>query len=1182
MKKIILSLLLSIGVAQFAKAQLYDTSGTKQYSSQLAPIYNNSNSFDGSYVQMIYSPTDVVADTLFGIQFEMTANVNPAAFIAASGDWEVWVGETTQSSFGQYITTGITKIFDGIVKVNGTKLYVYFDNYHIYSGTQNLVVGILENTNGNSSPTFWQGNAGTASVTRTVNFNAPGFNVLNANASTSTVNNNTGMGAGKFGRPFTEFIISEPCEVPTNMVFSNIKQNTAQLTFDSLNGNNWDISYLLPGAGGTISFNSPTSQNVPFNSLARFTDYTVDVSANCGAFGTSETTSASFTSKRCDSIHTSISESFEPISGSGNTHFTTGCWSVLGGGNPSFRTTSPAAHDGNQYIRMASSNDYLVLPELEQVGTGVLSFWANSNSNLSTTIRVGILTDPKDVSSFVSIKNFNKPGGYTWQQFTVDFSQFLPLPFDKKYIAIRADRTGMNFDKIEFKADSVVSNFVQDFENMMQFTGVNEEGWVGYFDVGGYGSLAFGEVVPSGAAFSGNDHLYIFDENDVSYLTSPKVEVTNKRLKFAARSSGASTRPIYVGTISSPTIKDTATFIPFDTINATSTNTQFIVDLSSSIATNSHIAFKLPAVSTSGGIILDLIEFGQPDLIINDSLCIGDSIVLTNKIIRNSGTYLDTLQGTIGDSIVQYNATFFVGSNDTLTVEICDSLLSPSGKIWRTAGTYYDTIPTGTNCDSLFTFYITKSINVATVNAPSFCLGDSLRVTINPSQTDVEYTFASANPNVRFVNTPKSLGNGGALTLTSGNYNRDFLAQVVASKIDSIPPNAINLGGTADRIAHAMPANLNYSQSFTVEAWMSVSDTFATNRKPFFFAGPAGGTNNSDIEFYVFDNSTKTINLLFNRSGSTRAVATWDNVMVFNQWFHIAVSYDQSLGNATLYINGVSQGAVNIGSVTQRSNSSIAWGAIDQAGFGTLNGFNDKIDQMRIWDDYRTPNEILANMNVCMTGAESDLVANFTADEATGTTITDNVSGLISTIHNPITNPWVNGGLKCGVVSCVAVIDTFNIDVDSVDVTTTQNARVLTANAVGATYQWLDCSNNYAPISVGGTNQSYTALANGSYAVEVTQNGCADTSACLTVVGVGINNIDLSTAFNLYPNPTTGWVHIESDIEIENIRLFSMDGRVVKTELNTNKLNLSDLSIGVYFIVIETQKGTIRKKLVKQ
>jgi len=1182
MKKILLALLLSTGVTQFAKAQLYDTSGTKQYSGQLAPIYNNSNSFDGSYVQMIYSPTDVVADTLFGIQFEMTANVNPASFVAASGDWEVWIGETTQSSFGQYITTGITKVFDGIVKVNGTKLYVYFDNYHIYSGTQNLVVGILENTNGNSSPTFWQSNAGTASVTRTVNFNAPGFNVLNANANTSTVNNNTGMGAGQFGRPFTEFIISEPCEVPTNMVFSNIKQNTAQLTFDSLNGNNWDISYLLPGAGGTISFNSPTSQNLPFNSLARFTDYTVDVSANCGAFGTSETTSASFTSKRCDSIHTSISESFEPISGTGNTHFTTGCWSVLGGGNPSFRTTSPAAHDGNQYIRMASSNDYLVLPELEQVGTGVLSFWANSNSNLSTTIRVGILTDPKDASSFVSIKNFNKPGGYTWGNFTVDFSQFLPLPFDKKYIAIRADRTGMNFDKIEFNADSVASNFVQDFENMMQFTGVNEEGWVGYFDVGGYGSLAFGEVVPSGAAFSGNDHLYIFDENDVSYLTSPKVEVTNKRLKFAARSSGASTRPIYVGTISSPTIKDTATFIPFDTINTTSVNTQFIVDLSSSIVTNSHIAFKLPAVSTSGGIILDLIEFGQPDLIINDSLCIGDSIVLTNKIIRNSGTYLDTLQGTIGDSIVQYNATFFVGSNDTLTVEICDSLLSPSGKIWRTAGTYYDTIPTGTNCDSLFTFYITKSINVATVNAPSFCLGDSLRVTINPSDTNVEYTFTSANPNVRFVGTPIKLGNGGALTLTSGNYNRDYLAQVIGTRIDSTQPYAVDLSGTTDKISHAIPANFSYTQGFTIEAWLNIGTNFGGGRKPIFFAGPASGSNTSDIEFYINDNSTNTVSLLFNRSGGPRSTASWVNAIPFGSWFHLALVYDQQNANTELFINGISQGNSTIGSVNQRSNSSIAWGVIDQSQFNSLNGFNDKIDQMRIWDYARDSTEINTNMNKCMNGTESNLVVNYTADESSGTILTDNVNGLVANIINPIANPWINGGLKCGVVSCVAVIDTFNIDVDSVDVSTTQNARLLTANAVGATYQWLDCSNNNAPISVGGTNQSYTALANGSYAVEVTQNGCVDTSACHTVVGVGINNIDLSTAFNLYPNPTTGWVNIQSDIDIESLRLFTMDGRVVKTELNTNKLNISDLSIGVYFIVIETQKGTIRKKLVKQ
>ena len=78
------------------------------------------------------------------------------------------------------------------------------------------------------------------------------------------------------------------------------------------------------------------------------------------------------------------------------------------------------------------------------------------------------------------------------------------------------------------------------------------------------------------------------------------------------------------------------------------------------------------------------------------------------------------------------------------------------------------------------------------------------------------------------------------------------------------------------------------------------------------------------------------------------------------------------------------------------------------------------------------------------------------------------------------------------------------------DTTVNQNQALLTAVQNGATYQWVDCSNNFGPIP-GATNQSYTkATANGSYAVIITANGCTDTSACHNVTTVGINDYSAS------------------------------------------------------------------------
>lgn len=78
-----------------------------------------------------------------------------------------------------------------------------------------------------------------------------------------------------------------------------------------------------------------------------------------------------------------------------------------------------------------------------------------------------------------------------------------------------------------------------------------------------------------------------------------------------------------------------------------------------------------------------------------------------------------------------------------------------------------------------------------------------------------------------------------------------------------------------------------------------------------------------------------------------------------------------------------------------------------------------------------------------------------------------------------------------------------NLIINQVDTAVTQAGANLVANALGTSYQWLSCP-GFTPIA-GQTNQSFMATSNGDYAVEVTLNGCKDTSACYTVTGIGIS-----------------------------------------------------------------------------
>ena len=164
-------------------------------------------------------------------------------------------------------------------------------------------------------------------------------------------------------------------------------------------------------------------------------------------------------------------------------------------------------------------------------------------------------------------------------------------------------------------------------------------------------------------------------------------------------------------------------------------------------------------------------------------------------------------------------------------------------------------------------------------------------------------------------------------------------------------------------------------------------------------------------------------------------------------------------------------------------------------------------------------------------------------------------------------------------------IITINLTIQTINIAVTQTGNILTADETGATYQWLDCL-AMTQIS-GATNESYTATANGDYAVIVSNNGCSDTSVCYTVAGVGIIENDFGNGFLLYPNPTGGNFSIDLGETYNTVTITIMDlnGKLIqqKTHSESQLLNLKiGEPAGVYLLKIESgdKKAVIR--LVKE
>lgn len=152
-------------------------------------------------------------------------------------------------------------------------------------------------------------------------------------------------------------------------------------------------------------------------------------------------------------------------------------------------------------------------------------------------------------------------------------------------------------------------------------------------------------------------------------------------------------------------------------------------------------------------------------------------------------------------------------------------------------------------------------------------------------------------------------------------------------------------------------------------------------------------------------------------------------------------------------------------------------------------------------------------------------------------------------------------------VGCDSVV-TLNLTIHSLPVVTTNtNGLTITANETGSSYQWINCATG--AMIIGQTNQSYTATANGNYAVIIDNGNCVDTSACVTINTVGIDQTYDGNQLVIYPNPNNGDFTIQTSLT-GNFIIQNELGQVVYTfqsnTENNRTVSMNGLANGLYFI----------------
>lgn len=147
---------------------------------------------------------------------------------------------------------------------------------------------------------------------------------------------------------------------------------------------------------------------------------------------------------------------------------------------------------------------------------------------------------------------------------------------------------------------------------------------------------------------------------------------------------------------------------------------------------------------------------------------------------------------------------------------------------------------------------------------------------------------------------------------------------------------------------------------------------------------------------------------------------------------------------------------------------------------------------------------------------------------------------------------------------------------------------------------WEGDAASYNVMVVVGEDTTTTTVTTTTYTIEGLEDGTEGTVAvqavcaednisewsepvAFTFVGVGINNYGIQA--NIYPNPTTGNVTVESDAINADITVFDMFGKLMMTSKvasERTELDFNGFAPGVYMVRIANNNGTTTVKVVKE
>jgi hypothetical protein len=360
-------LLIGSGMLLHAQIQV----GTGAISTTDNPIVS---CYGYTYSEQIYTAAEIGASgSITSISFYVVSVPTP---LDESFDWTINLGHTSKSAYTSstdWVTSsGMNEAFTGTVTfpAAGNWMTMTLDTPFAYNGTDNLVIGVDENTSGWDCSVSWQASSVANS---SIYFRSDSTNPDPATPPTATGRTPNRPNVILGG-------IQAACPLPSTLTATNITSTSANLGWtENGTATAWDIQWGTAGfdqaSEGTL-ISSTADNPYSLGSLSSATDYEYYVRADCGASDGVSSWAGPFSfTTACAAYAAPFLETVENNSSSLN------CWSINDNNNdastwdryndPDFNTIvfgmPPSANSG-------ADDDYLISPQFTATGTEQLKY----------------------------------------------------------------------------------------------------------------------------------------------------------------------------------------------------------------------------------------------------------------------------------------------------------------------------------------------------------------------------------------------------------------------------------------------------------------------------------------------------------------------------------------------------------------------------------------------------------------------------------------------------------------------------------------------------------------------------------------------------------------------------------------------------------------------------------------